>query len=62
MLNVWIDHLKFFLQSPHWAELPDDGGFPDLRDLLHCLQRSVPQFLHGNDDEDPQPAEYLHIS
>lgn len=53
---------KFFLQSPHWAPLPEEGGFPVLRERLHCLQSGVLQFLQGKESEDPQPAEYLHIS
>lgn len=56
------NHLKFLWQSPHWAALPEAGGFPVLRDLLHCLQRSVPQLLHLKEELDPQPDEYLHIS
>jgi len=52
---------KFFLQSPHCAEFPDEGGFPVLRERLHCLQRRVPQLLQGQELEDPHPDEYLHI-
>lgn len=62
IIDVGIDHLKFFLQSPHCAEFPDAGGFPVVRDLLHCLQRRVPQFLQGKEPEDEQPEENLHIS
>ena len=54
-------HLKFLWQSPHWAPLPEAGGFPVLRERLHCLQRAVLQFLQGKESEDPHPAEYLHI-
>lgn len=54
-------HFQFFLQSPHWAEFPLAVGFPVLRDLWHCLQRSTPQFLQLTDEDDPQPDEYLHI-
>lgn len=56
------DHLKLFLQSPHWAEFPEAGGFPVLNDLLHCLHRSVPQLLHLKELLEAHPEEYLHIS
>ena len=52
---------KFFLQSPHWAPLPEEGGFPVLRERLHCLQRAVPQLLQGNELMDAHPDENLHI-
>jgi hypothetical protein len=32
-----------------------------LRDLLHCLNKRVWQFLHLNESLDAQPDEYLHI-
>lgn len=61
MISLDEDHLKFFLQSPHWAAFPEEGGFPVFRERLHCLQRAVPQDLQLNEDDDPQPGEYLHI-
>lgn len=58
----WLwDHLKFFLQSPHWAEFPEEGGLPVLSDRLHCLQRSTPQLLHLTLSEEKQPDENLHM-
>ena len=56
-----MNHLKFFLQSPHAPELPLRVGFPVLRDRWHCLQRSTPQLLHLILSEEPQPDENLHI-
>lgn len=61
-MNDCQDHLKFFLQSPHWAEFPEAGGLPDLRDRLHCLQSGVLQFLHGKESDEPQPDENLHMN
>lgn len=60
--NVDADHLKFFLQSPQAAELPERVGFPVARDLWHCLQSFTPQFLQIIESEEPQPDENLHIS
>lgn len=55
------DHLKLWFPAGHWAELPPGGVLPVARHLLHCLHKSTPQFLHLNEEEDPQPGDHLHI-
>lgn len=54
-------HLKLCLQSPHCAPFPEEGGLPVLRERLHCLHKGVPQLLHGNEPDEAQPEENLHI-
>ena len=50
------------MHSGHCAEFPPGGGFPVLRDRLHCLQSCAPHFLQLKWSEEAQPDEYLHIS